>query len=79
VRLIKSHPTGCLVGCLTARQDRKKGQFVPTAGGGKPAQSAKDDQRDTMHITLSYMITKQCNTIHSKTLQLHKRNSRRAI
>jgi len=35
----------------------QKGKFVPTAGGEKPAQSAKDGQRDTMHITLRYTIT----------------------
>jgi len=35
----------------------QKGQFVPTACmGGKPAQSAKDGLRDTMHITLRYAI-----------------------
>jgi len=34
----------------------QKGQFVPTARG-KPAQSAKDGQRDTMHITIRYRIT----------------------
>jgi len=49
----------------------------------KPAQSTKDGQRDTMHITehicIFGHITKgnmQCNTIHSKTFQLHKRNNR---
>jgi len=27
----------------------QKGQFEPTAGGGKPAQEAKDGQQDIMH------------------------------
>jgi len=44
-----------LVGCLTARQHRKVN--VCYCAGGKPAQSDKDGQRDTMHITLRYTIT----------------------
>jgi len=45
------------VGWLFNGTSTQKGKFVPTAGGGKPAQSAKDGQRDTMHITLRYTIT----------------------
>jgi len=40
---------GSLVGCLTARQHRKVN--LCQMRGEKPAQSAKDDQRDTMHNT----------------------------
>jgi len=47
--------TGRLLGCLAARQYRRS--ICANCGGGKPAQSAKDGQRDTMHITLSYTIT----------------------
>jgi len=34
-----------------------KAQFVATAGAEKPAQSAKDGQRDTKHNTSRYTIT----------------------
>jgi len=40
-----------LVGCLTALQHRKVN--LCQLRGGKPAQSVKYDQRDTMHITLN--------------------------
>jgi len=46
---------GKLVGCLTARQNRKVN--LCQLWGGKPAQSAKDGKRDTTHITLCYTIT----------------------
>jgi len=55
-----------LVGWLLNGTLTQKGQFVPTAGEGKllsrpteiqQKQSAKDGQRDTMHITLRYTIT----------------------
>jgi len=46
-----------LVGWLFNGKSTQKRQFVSTVGGGKPAQSAKDGQRDTMHITLRYTIT----------------------
>jgi len=45
---------GWLVGCLTARQHKKA--ICANCGGKEPAQSAKDGQRDTMHITLRYSI-----------------------
>jgi len=45
-----------LVGLLLNGTSTQKGQFVPTAGS-ETAQSAKDGQRDTMHITLRYTIT----------------------
>jgi len=48
--------TGPWIDWLFNGTSTQKGQFVPTVGG-KPAQSAKDGQRDTMHITLRYMIT----------------------
>jgi len=35
----------------------QKRQFVPTAGGGKLDQAAKDDQRDTMHNNLRNTLT----------------------
>jgi len=35
--------------------------------GGKPAQSAKDGQRDTMHITLRYTITKNYFNVPADT------------
>jgi len=38
-----------LVGCLTVNLGQLR--------GGKPAQSAKDGQQDTMHINLRYTIT----------------------
>jgi len=44
-----------LVGCLMERQHRKINLWQ--LRGGKPAQSAKDAQQDTMHITLRYTIT----------------------
>jgi len=44
-----------LIGVLTARQHRKVN--LCQLGGRKPAQSAKDGQRDTMHNTLRYTIT----------------------
>jgi len=47
---------------------------VPTVGGRKVAQADKDGQRNTMHNTLRY--TKQCETVHSKALQLHKSKNR---
>jgi len=42
------------VGWLVVGWSTQKGQCVPSAGGGKPAQSAKDGQRGrpTMHINL---------------------------
>jgi len=63
---------GWLVGCnLTARQHRKVNlcQFV---SGGKPAQSARDGQRDTMHDNNASLT--QFTVKHS--MQLHKRNNR---
>jgi len=45
-----------LVGWLFNGMSTQKGQFA-NCGREKPALSAKDDQRDTMHITLRYMIT----------------------
>jgi len=42
--------------CLTARQHRKVNMCQ--LRGGKPAQAAKDSQRDTMHDTLCHTITK---------------------
>jgi len=44
-----------LIGELTARQHRKVN--LCQLRGMKPAQSAKDGQRDTMHNTLRYTIT----------------------
>jgi len=41
--------------CLTARQHKKVNLWQMR--GGKPAQSAKDGQRDTMHIIFRYTIT----------------------
>jgi len=32
----------------------EKGQFVPTAGRGKPAQLDNDGQQDTMHTILRF-------------------------
>jgi len=52
----------------------QKGRFVPTAGGVKLAQAAKDGQRDTRHITLRYTITIEHSS--QKTIHLHKRNNR---
>jgi len=43
-------------------------------GGRKPAQSAKDGNE--IQCILPYVTRNQCNTVHSKTLQLHKRNNR---
>jgi len=44
-------------GWLFNGMSTQAGQSVPTeCGGGKPAQSAKDGQRDTMHITLHYAL-----------------------
>jgi len=56
----------------------QNGQFVATTGGGKLAKAAKDGQRDTKHNTLRYSLrdNKVLNTVHGKTLQLHKRNNR---
>jgi len=48
-----ARPAGWLVGCLTARQHI----ICATCDGGKPAQSAKDGQQDTMNTTLRYTIT----------------------
>jgi len=42
-----------IVGCLFNDTSTQKGQFEPI-GGGELAKSAKDGQRDTMHITLRY-------------------------
>jgi len=42
-----------------------KRSICANCGEGKLAQSAKDGQRDTMHITLRYTI--ECNTVQSKT------------
>jgi len=44
-----------LIECLPARQHRKVN--LCQLRGGKPAQAAKDGQRDTMHTTLHYTIT----------------------
>jgi len=47
---------GWLAGWLFNGTSIQKGQVVPTAGR-KLAQSTKDGQRDTMHITLRYTMT----------------------
>jgi len=47
-----------LVDCLFNGTSTQKGHFVPTAGGGKLAQSAKDGQQDAMHIALRYNVTR---------------------
>jgi len=51
--LTSNRHIGWLVGCLTARQDRK----VNLCQLRGRAQSAKYGQRDTMHVTSRYTIT----------------------
>jgi len=48
-----SRLVGWLVGWLLNGTSTQKGQFVPTAEGRTPAQSAKDGQRDTMLTSLA--------------------------
>jgi len=48
---------GWLVGWLFNEHVNTKRSIYVNCGGGKPAQVAKDGQRDTMHITLRYTIT----------------------
>jgi len=47
------------VGWLVVQQhiNTERSTICASCGAGKPAQSAKDGQRDTMHITLRYKIT----------------------
>jgi len=73
VKFISIYRVYCwLIGCLMACQHRKFN--LCQLGGRKPVRSVKDGQRDTMLIP--HVTRKQCNTVCSKTLQLHKRNSR---
>jgi len=46
-----------LVGWLLNGTSTQRGQFVPTVGGGKLPQSAKDGKRATTQIFLRYTIT----------------------
>ena len=46
-------------------------------GRVKPTRLVKDGQQDVMHNS-SYVTQIQCNTLHSKTLQLQNCNNRRS-
>jgi len=60
-----------LFGWLFNGTSTQKGQFVPTAGEENRQRMANEIQ-----CTPPYVTRQQCNTVHSKTLQLHKRNNR---
>jgi len=71
MNIITRHITNWLVGCLTARQYRKVHLCQLR---GKPAQSVKDGQRDTMHINLflhdnnvTQFTVKHCSYINATT------------
>jgi len=59
-----------LIDCLTARQHRKV-NLCQLRGRETSSRIANETQRTTPHVTWQ-----QCNTVHSKTLQPHKRNNR---
>ena len=60
------------VWCSTARQHRKVDFFQLREGETDSA--AKYGQRDTMHNS-SHVTQLQCNTVHSRTLQLQNCNN----
>jgi len=53
-----------------------KGQCLLTARRETGYKAATDNQRDTMHNSLSNVIWYNNNTVHSKTRQVHKCNNR---
>jgi len=55
----------------------QKGQFVPTAGERNRLSRLR--MANEIQCILTYVTRWQCNTVHSKTLQLHKRNNRLSI
>jgi len=52
----------------------QKGQFVPTAGEGIRLRRLR--MVNEIQCTIPFITRYQCNTVHSKTLQVHKRDSR---
>jgi len=66
---------GWLVSWLFNSTSTQKGQFVPTAGRETDL-VGRLRMANEIQCILSYVTQQQCNTVHSKTLQLHKRNNR---
>jgi len=54
----------------------QKGQFVPTASAGKGNWLKQIRIANEIQCTIPYVTRYKCNTVHDKTLQLHKHNNR---